>query len=115
VRKASASASASVAQDATIEAQGRPGLPLSRLHVGEVVWVRTLGEIRIGRVVGEGPLGQIQLADSSWIANTGRWGAFARGGPPTESEYEGPGPTLVGWGHVLACGVWAGTLPLRDI
>lgn len=107
---------AKVVQDQLLEGEA-PGpelTKLTRLKIGQPYAFRTLGEIRLGRVVGEGPLGQVILADASWAADVGLWGDLCDGQCPREAEYEGE--AVMGWAHILAAvPIPESSLPTRHI
>jgi len=80
--------------------------------MGKAYLFRTLGEIRIGRVVGVTRDGYI-LNDSAWVADTGvRWGEMLANGFPSEAEIEVEGDGIIMMkSHCLALIPWHHELP----
>jgi len=80
-------------------------------QVGDVVFVKTVGEINVGRI------GAIDLTDrwlvledASWAANVGRVGDALKDGELKEVEPY-PAPYVMGLDYVLSMTSWSGPCP----
>lgn len=84
-----------------------------KVNIGDNVFVRTpTRDDYIGRLVEQDGPFTVTLDQCSWVADSGRFGAFRRGGvqEQTEVEFVGDGETL----HWVSIGPWPHKLPETD-
>ena len=81
----------------------------SILTVGSTVLIRTVTMIQVGRVVSMDER-FVELADASWVADTGRFSAALTTGSLSEVE-PFPAGCLVGVGAIVDVAPWPHPLP----
>ena len=82
--------------------------------VGHNVIIRTVTMHLTGTLVAVHPQ-ELELADASWVASSGRWAQALRTGKLSEVEPFPEGPVIVGRGALIDMALWTHLLPRETL